>query len=418
MCKKVFDFFSYVYKKVRMVKRSLVSQIKKLALNRYKMVFISGPRQAGKTTIAKALISNNHYYNWDDLKFKKLWIGSRNQLAENILAEANPEIVFDEIHKNPKWKNQIKGFYDIYGDKIKIILTGSAKLNVFRRGADSLLGRFLHFHLNPFSLGELFNKKILSFNEWEKSIMLGKFSAFSGKEKDVDRLFKFGGFPEPYLTKSDEIHKLWSKNRTELLIRQDLRDISQFLQHNQIEVLASILPERVGSPISYSSLSEDLEVAHTTITRWMNALDLVYYHFLIRPYSNKIVRSLKKEGKIYLYDWSVIENLGHKFENMLAMHLKKIIDYYNDTGQANLSLAYIRNKEKEEIDFLVLHNNKPFFTVESKLNDLQLDKTFVKFQSVLKVPHFQIIKQSGILRKFQNLNATLISFDTFFHSLP
>ena len=403
-----------------MQNRNISLLLDRLALSRKKMVFLSGPRQAGKTTLAKEFLKNKKFYfNWDDIRFRKEWTRSPSQFAEFLLNERDPLIVLDEIHKHPKWKNQIKGMYDIYGDKIKIIVTGSALLNTFRKGSDSLLGRFVHFHLHPFSLGELHRESPLTFSEFSQSLSDFHFPATGGNVNTIQKdMFRWGGFPEPFLAKSEDIHQIWSKNRLELLIRQDLRDLSQFLNHNQIEILASVLPEKVGYPLSITSLKEDLNVAHTTITRWMNALSSIYYHFSVQPYSHKIIRSLKKEGKIYLYDWSSVEEVGPRFENMVASHLLKLVHFYNDTGQASLSLSYLRNKEKQEVDFILLHKKKPLVTIEVKLSDLNLDKTFLKFQKSLHVPHFQILQPEGIFRTFPEHNACVISFDRFFYQLP
>ena len=403
-----------------MQNRNLFSLLESLALSRNKMVFLSGPRQAGKTTLAKEFLKDkNCYFTWEDIRFRKKWIRSPVDFAESLLSESEPLVVLDEIHKHPKWKNQLKGLYDIYGDKIKIIVTGSALFNTFRKGSDSLMGRFFHFHLHPFSFGELQSEIPLAFSDFLQSLTNFTFPTSNSGDSTVQKdLFRWGGFPEPFLAKSDEIHQIWTKNRLELLIRQDLRDISQFLNHNQIEVLASVLPEKVGSLLSIASLREDLDVAHTTITRWMNALGSIYYHFTVQPYSHKILRSLKKEGKIYLYDWSSVEDEGARFENMVGSHLLKLVHFYNDTGQASLHLSYLRNKEKQEVDFILLNKKKPVLTIEVKLSDYNLDKTFLKFQKILKTPHIQIIQPEGVLRKFKELDACVVSFDRFFKKLP
>lgn len=411
--------------KRRLVNRNLCDKIESLGLARKKMVFLSGPRQCGKTTLAKGLLGSNskNYFNWDQISFKKLWYKDFEKFGNSLLEQENPRIVLDEFHKNVKWKNQIKGFYDTFGDKIEIIVTGSAKLNSFRRGADSLLGRFIHFNLHPFSIGEILHSKPLLFKEFERFINTPSLQVSTRQKKEVfDLIFKFGGFPEPFLSQSEEHHQIWMKNRNELLIRHDLKELSNILTIGQVEILASFLPERVGSPISIQSLAEDLDGAHSSVSRWLNALSLVYYHFEIKPFSNAIPRSLKKEGKFYLYDWSVIESEGARFENLVAVHLLKMIHYYNDTGCADLSLHYLRNKEKKEVDFLVLNRKKPLFTAEAKLNDLTLDKNFEIFQTKLKAPHFQIVSKQSVFRKFEmsknKTKAYVISFDSFFDLLP
>lgn len=402
--------------------RNIQPNIVDLGLKRKKMVFLSGPRQCGKTTLCKELLADSKlYYNWDSIAVKKMWSRGSDEFADIVLSHPNPRILLDEFHKNKKWKNQLKAFYDSYGDKIEIMLTGSAKLNTFRKGADSLLGRFIHFHLHPFSIGELQNKRPISFSEFVRFITQPEPDTYKKSSTQIkELLFQFGGFPEPFQSQRADVHQIWSQNRIELLIRQDMKDLSNILNVGQVEVLASFLPDRVGSPLSVKSLTEDLDAAQTTVVRWLNALSMVYYHFEIKPFTTSIPRTLKKEGKIYLHDWSTVENPGSKFENMVASHLLKLVHFYNDTGQAQLDLHYLRNKEKEEVDFLVSNKKKPLFTVEAKLNDLTLSKTFEKYQQRLKVPHFQIVSTPGIFRKFKTEESisSVISFETFFENTP
>jgi hypothetical protein len=384
------------------------------------MIFLSGPRQVGKTTLARYFLKDkNFYFTWDDLRFRREWNKSPISFVESKIQNPQTILVLDELHKYPKWKNSLKGVYDLCGSEVKIILTGSAHLNTFRKGADSLLGRFIHFHLHPLSLGELRTKSPIPYLKFIENINSLRFAVGDKIDsKTTIQLLQWGGFPEPFLSKSEEIHQIWSKNRLELLVRQDLRDISNFLDYHQVEVLASILPEKVGSLFSVTNLREDLDVAHTTLTRWLIALQSIYYHYSIQPYHFKIIRSLKKEGKIYLYDWSAVPNLGARFENMVASHLLKLVDYYNDTGQSSLNLKFLRNKEKQEVDFILLQNQKPILTLEVKVSDEKLDMTFQKFHKSFQVPHIQIIQTPGVYRLYKKEKACVLSFDAFFKNLP
>lgn len=401
-----------------MQSRNITSYIESLALSRQKMVFLSGPRQTGKTTLAKSLLySKDCYFDWDHVPFRKRWLTQVDGLAESLLALDKPRIVLDEFHKNKKWRNQLKGFYDQYGDEIQIILTGSAKLNAFRKGTDSLLGRFVHFHLLPFTLGELISPKPMSFVEFVQYLhqpLALKNIQNAGSVQQ--QLFKYGGFPEPFKSQSDEFHRVWHRNRLELLIRQDLKDLSNIVDVGHVEILASFLPEKVGSPLSVQSLREDLDIAHTTASRWLMALSQVYYQFDVRPHSKSIARSLKKEPKIYLYDWSEIEDLGPRFENMVAAHLLKMVHFYNDTGQADLRLHYLRDKDGHEVDFIVLNRNRPLFSLECKLTDRSLDRTFYRFHKKLSIPHFQVIRDN-FFRKF-DAHVFIVGFENFFSRLP
>ncbi len=404
-----------------MYKRQIQEEVKSLALDRHKMAFISGPRQCGKTTLSKMFLSDQSlYFNWDQLKFRQQWIKNPSELAEKALKHKNPRIAIDEIHKNRRWKTQLKGFYDEYGDKIEIVVTGSARFNVYRKGGDSLLGRFLHFHLLPFSLSEFTQTKIANFRDFSEFISSSEISSGRKGREEVQALLKFGGFPEPLLSGREDILQLWQRNRIDLLIQQDLRDLSRIVELSQVEVLASLLPMKVGSPLSVQSLREDLEVAFTTVKRWLHFLEALYFHFEVRPYSKSIVRSLKKEPKLYLYDWSSIEDTGARFENMVAIHLLKLCQHWSDLGKSDLELFYLRNKEKNEIDFIIQKNKKPWFTVEAKLNQVHLDPKYQVFQKQLNVPHFQIVAEPGISRVFKTDTgiARVLSFDRFFSQTP
>ncbi len=408
------------------VQRNLLAPAIEMALSRNKMLLLSGPRQCGKTTLAKELLLNREsYFNWDSLAFKKKWNQSVDLFAESLLQERQPRILLDEFHKNSRWKNQLKGFYDSYGDKIQVIVTGSAHLDSYQKGSDSLLGRFIHFHLHPLTVGEICHPEPWTFKKFSHSLESPEDFEFEAEpktknpiQKVVEQLLQYSGFPEPYLSQNEAIHQVWSKTRVELLIRQDLRDISNLLKNNQVDILALMLPERIGSPLSVQSLAEDLDVAHTTVTRWLNSLKQVYYHFDIRPYSRNIARSLKKESKIYLFDWTMVDGPGPRFENMVACHLKKMVDFYNDTGQADLALRYLRDKDKNEVDFIILKNEQPLVSIETKVGDLNLNKTFLKFRKKNQFPHFQIVLGPDIFRKYDGDRACVIDFARFFKHLP
>lgn len=398
--------------------RAITPYLKDLALSQNKMVFLSGPRQAGKTTLSKSLLKNTeNYFNWDYIPFRKKWLLHSEEVAQNLLEQRHPIIVLDEFHKNLKWKNQLKGFYDQHGRYIQIIVTGSAKLNTFRKGADSLIGRFLHFHLLPYSLGELIGKAPFKFTDFINFLQAPQKLANSEASEFAENLMRFGGFPEPFEKQRDDFHQIWKKNRSELLVRQDVKELSNIFDIGHVEILASFLPERVGCCLSVQSLREDLDVAHTTVSRWLLALQQVYYHFEVRPYSKSISRSLKKEPKMYLYDWSEVEAPGPRFENMIASHLLKLVHFYSDTGQADLKLHYLRDKDAHEVDFLITQKNKPLFTVEAKLSQRTLDTNFYRFQKKTRAPHFQIIQDKSFFRKYDDL-AHVLSFEQFFAKTP
>lgn len=246
-------------------------------------------------------------------------------------------------------------------------MTGSARLNLYKKGSDSLMGRYLNFLIHPFSLAELNN----NFNTPEE--FLKKFSkkekATGHNQKILNQLLEFSGFPEPYLAKNKKILYIWQNSRVDKIIKEDLRDLSRITEISQIEIMAALLPDRVGSPLSIENIRQAIETTHPTAKRWLKYLEELYFFYEIKPWSLKIPNSLKKEGKIYLYDYSQIENQGPRFENLVANHLKKTCDFWTDIGEGNFNLFYLKNKLKEEIDFLITKNNKPWMAFEVKLTD-------------------------------------------------
>ena len=260
------------------------------------MVFLGGPRQVGKTTLAQKLIKNYHdghpaYMNWDSDE-------DRKRVKERIWPKAEKLIVLDEIHKFKSWRNFVKGLYDTLKNTHSFLITGSARLDHFRKGGDSLLGRYHYYRLHPYSFPELGMKNL----------------------KD---LFTFGGFPEALTEKNERELRRWHRTRMTRLVRIDLRDLENVTDLDKVELLAEELPRRVGSPLSVKSLAEDLEVDPKTAKRWIEILDSLYYCFQIAPFGSPKIRAVKKEQKLYLWDWSQIEDEGIRFENMMASQLLK-----------------------------------------------------------------------------------------------
>lgn len=346
------------------IKRSLNSEIKKLALDNNKMALISGPRQVGKTfeseQISKTYFKTQEYLNWDNIEFRKQWQQSPTQIIRSDCT------IFDEIHKAKNWKTTLKGIFDQNKENRAIIVTGSTRLETFRRGGDSMMGRYFHFRLHPITLGELVLPEVIAPDDF-----LSKISTLSPKAKKAhkekfDSLFRFGGFPEPYLKQDHRFSNLWQKGRLEKLIRIDLRDISRIMELGQIEAFCSILPDKIGSVLSIKSLSEDMEVSYNTIKSWLKYLSTIYYLYEIKPFSLKIPRSIKKEGKTYLWDYSVIKDKGARLENMIANNLLKAVQYWTDLGYGEFSLGFFRDKQKREVDFVIIRDGAPWAMFEVK----------------------------------------------------
>lgn len=406
-----------------MKNRYLLSSVQELALMRNKMAFVSGPRQCGKTTMAKRLIKDNrwHYYNWDDVEFRRLWTKSPKQsLVFNKKpgqSKKTPIVIFDEIHKAKAWKGRLKGIYDTMESPCQIVVTGSARLDVYKKGGDSLMGRYVNFRLHPFSFAELTSNRVLDPDHFLSALVSGAGTQPRQAGKNLMKdLLVLGGFPEPFFAQSKKIYEIWRRGRLEKIIREDLRDLSRLPELSQIEMLASLLPLRASQMLSIQALREDLEVAFDTVKRWMKYLEALYYYFEIKPWSKSVVRSLKKEGKLYLWDWAEVKEEGLRFENMLACHLLKACHYWTDTGEGSFDLYYLRNKQKNEIDFLITRDRQPWLPIECKLNEEQLVPAMGVFVPQLKVDHFvQVVRKSGVRRfvTLGNVQGQVMSADQF-----
>ncbi|HEU5280911.1 MAG TPA: ATP-binding protein [Gammaproteobacteria bacterium] len=402
--------------------RYLESSLVDICFKAEKMAFVSGPRQCGKTTMAKLLLKNRGdgaYFNWDEITFRRQWIKDPHLLIPKTINHTKPLIILDELHKAKLWKRTLKGLYDTQDSQCDIIVTGSARLNVYRKGSDSLLGRYYHFRLHPFSVAELL-KHNPSMPEDLIAALKSKPKLPTKAEHALQRLYHYGPFPEPLFAENPKTLNLWRRNRIEKIIREDLRDLSRLPELSQVEMLTSLLPERASQPLSIKSLSEDLEVAYTTIKRWLNYLSELYYFYTIKPYSKSLARALKKENKIYLWDWSEIENEGARFENLIASHLLKYCDYMTDTGVGHFELRHLKNKEKLEIDFLILRDKKIYLPVEVKLSDEQPSTSWSKFMPQLHCEFgIQVVMKPNVYKthEYDNYTITVMSAASFLQLL-
>lgn len=353
-----------------------------------KMVFIGGPRQVGKTTLATSLIRgfvDGHpaYLNWDSEI-------SRKVILNSDWSKEEPLIVFDEIHKRRGWQRLIKGFWDTWKNTQKFIVTGSARLDIFRKGGDSMLGRYHYYCVHPFSLPELGISK-----------------------ENLTAIFQFGGFPEPLLETNEVELRRWHLQRVSKLVRIDLRDLENVSDLDKVELLAGSLPERVGSGLSYKSLAQDLEVSDKTVKRWVQILDSLYYCYLVAPFGSQQIKAVKKTQKLYLWDWSQVANLGARFENMVASHLLKFCDYNQQVLGFRMELRYIRDETGKECDFVVLKDRRPLFAVECKLTQEALSPSVLYFLNRLSIPKWYQVHLDGNDLRLVSPNVKILSFQNF-----
>jgi len=351
------------------------------------MALVSGPRQVGKTTTCRN--HANTYINWDNVDDRELILAGPARLVERLeldrLSKTVPTALFDELHKYPRWKQFLKGFFDTYTDQVKIIVTGSSRLDVYRRGGDSLMGRYFLYRMHPFSVAETLSTDL---PDTKRIIRPPK----KIKAADFDALWRHGGYPEPFLKRDVRFSRRWQTLRGEQLVREDIRDLTQIQQIDQLETLGRLLTNRSAHQLIYGNLARDVRVSVDTIRRWIEVLRNLHLGFLVRPWFKNVSRSLRKEPKWFLRDWASIEDVGDRAETFVGCHLLKAVDGWNDLGLGNFELGYLRDKEKREVDFIVVRDDQPWFLVEVKYRDKSLDGTLRYYQDQLKAPFaFQVV---------------------------
>jgi predicted AAA+ superfamily ATPase len=349
---------------------------------RRQMAFVSGPRQVGKTTTCRGVGSEVVYANWDDQDDRALILrGPKAVVAELGLERARavpPILVLDELHKYRRWRTFLKGLFDRHGERLRVIVTGSARLDVYRRGGDSLMGRYLPYRMHPLSAGELL----------DPSPPTQELRAPGDLDVPLwDALLEHGGYPEPFVARERSFSRRWRRLRTQQLVREDVRDLTGIQEIGQLEVLTVLLEGRSGQQLSYSSLAREINVAVDTVRRWVATLTALYHGFLLRPYFRNVTKALRKEPKWYLRDWSGISDAGARTETFVACHLLKAVELWEDLGLGTYELRYLRDKEKREVDFLVLRNHAPWFLIEVKQSDTRLSSTLGHFQKQTNVRH-------------------------------
>ncbi|VEN74771.1 conserved hypothetical protein [Candidatus Desulfarcum epimagneticum] len=332
----------------RYIEKNIVDDLKR------KMVFVSGPRQAGKTTVARRLCEaagcdiKKRYMNWDAPDDR-----------EKIILETFPAgtgyLALDEIHKYSRWRQVVKGLYDKRGDELDILVTGSARLDYYRRGGDSLQGRYFFYRLFPLTYGE--------FHSPPSSLL--------------DDLMHYGGFPEPFVIQSEKETRRWSQDYRSRVVREDLTDLENIKDVSLVERLSIRLPALVGSPLSINSLREDLQVSHQSVSRWLIMLENLYFIFRVYPFGAPRIRAVKKEAKHYHSDWTAVREKGPRFENVVACHLLKWTCFIRDTEGRNMELRYFRDVDKREVDFVICEDEKPIHFVECKSRDKKPSRALV-----------------------------------------
>jgi predicted AAA+ superfamily ATPase len=376
------------------------------------MRFIAGPRQVGKTTIAREFLRQQQckdlYYNWDERNVRDRYRVDSHFFSKDVYnvtpSSGKRWVCMDEIHKYPRWKNVLKDFFDSYGEDTGFIITGSARLDMLRKSGDSLAGRYFLFHVNPLTLAEVVGKNAISDPpEHADTFIRDRLERVHYHEKELEALLTFGGFPEPFLSSSLRFHARWRDDYIDRIVREDLRDLSHVHELENISILIKLLPERICSPLSINGLANDLKTSFMTVAGYIKLLELGYILFRVRPYAKKLARGLTKETKAYFYDWTRVDEKTHRFENYAALELKSLVDRWTDSGSGNFDLRYIRTRDGKETDFLILRDEKPWLLAEIKWSRSPVESHHLKNRELLgeKVPFIQIVHEHGITEKFQ-----------------
>lgn len=351
------------------------------------MVLVSGPRQVGKTTTCRA--HADAYANWDNIDDRDLILTGPEALADRFkldrLSGQSPVVLFDELHKYAGWKQYLKGFFDAYSDRARIIVTGSSRMDVYRRGGDSLMGRYFPYRMHPFSVAEIVDPRPPDTKRVVKS-----------PEKigsaDFDALWRHGGYPEPFLKRDVRFSRRWQSLRREQLVREDIRDLTQIQHIDQLEILVRLLGDRSSHQLVYDNLARTVRVSVDTIRRWVDVLRDLHLGFLVRPWFRNVTRSLRKEPKWFLRDWATVEDAGDRAETFVACHLLKAVDGWNDLGLGAFELGYLRDREKREVDFIVVRDDRPWFLVEVKTRDTSISTALRYYQDQVEAPFaFQVV---------------------------
>ncbi|MCX5859089.1 MAG: ATP-binding protein [Proteobacteria bacterium] len=380
------------------MKRSLEHLLESEHFRQRRIAFIVGPRQVGKTTLAQSLLekrdSNDLYRSWDNLQWRKEFIRAPYAFLDKYRPKKTgekPLVILDEIHKYPRWKSYIKGLWDTRKNRIDLLVTGSGRLDVYQRGGDSLLGRYHQYRLHPLSVREIIDplgvSPAISAEKTLDTLLSLTGPAPPAAGKTLRDLLRWGGFPEPFLQKNERRHRLWLRERRALIVREDLRDLTRIQMISHVEEMVELLVARATGVLSYNSLREDLQVATDSVRLWIESLQRLYFLYLVRPFTGRISRALRKEPKFYLWDWSEVEGEGERFENLVASHLLKWCQFTQDWGCPALELHYLRDREKHEVDFLLTLEGKPWVLIEAKLSDTSPAPALRYFAERLRARH-------------------------------
>jgi predicted AAA+ superfamily ATPase len=372
------------------------------------MSFLIGPRQCGKTTLVREYLAQHdaeeNYFNWDDarvqrqLRAEPYWFESRQQPGKKI------PIAFDEIHKMRGWKNYLKGAYDSFRDAFFFIATGSGRLDLFQRGGDSLAGRYDPYRLYPLTPAELERRAPADALTLEALL-----SARVIAESTIEQWERASGFPEPFLAGTASKAQRWWEQYQLRVTQEDLRELTSLQSVDLSRHILQLIPARIGSPLSLNALREEVGAAHATVDRYVRSLQQLFMCFEVAPFTRKVHRAVKKEKKFYFYFHPVTDDPGARFENMIALLLAKWCSAANERALGRFELAYLRDQDRREVDFVITDKGKAVLLIEAKRTDLALSPALLHYAEALGVPAIQVVRGAGVL--IRRPLATVLSID-------
>ena len=351
------------------------------------MAFLSGPRQVGKTTVAHSVIAQSRrsrHLNWDKVDDRVNTLQTPSALCDVLQLDdveaAASVCAIDEFHKQVNWRDFLKSVYDTHPE-LRILITGSGMLSHFDHGGDSLRGRYFPYTLHPISVAELVRRK-------PEPEQLVHTTPREIPDDQWDALLRFGGFPDPFLNAEAAFHNQWSATWHDQIFREEIRDLTRVYELSQVEALALAIERQVGNLTNYSNIAREIRCSVDSIRRWLEILKSLFYCFPVTPWFSNLSRAIRKEPKFYLWDWSQVNDIGARNENLVACALLKATQFWTEIGQGSFALHFIRDKEKREVDFLVVRDGSPWILVEVKSSRrASLSPHLVYYKEKLAVPH-------------------------------
>lgn len=322
------------------------------------MVVLTGPRQVGKATLSQQLMVQlpaSQYLNFDVSAHRTI-------MQAQSWRQSAPLLVLDEVQKMHDWKAWLKGVWDGRAPNQQMLVTGSVRMDTFRQGGDSLAGRYFRLRLHP-----------LSVREWAEQTQVGAAAALT-------HLLERGGFPEPALTLAQDDAQRWRADYFSGLVREDVLEFSRLQEVNAMRLFAEMLRSRVGSPLSLASIGRDLNLSPVTMARYLDVLEALFIVFVVRPWYRNIARATLKAPKVYFYDTGlVLGDDGLRFENLVACHLLKQVQWQQDTRGMAVDLHYVRTKDDAEVDFALSEGDTLTHLVECQLLEAKPQRALTRF---------------------------------------